>query len=462
MTRALLAIALLTLPARTGNAQPEIVSKIDEFVRREMERQRVPGVAVAMIRGGDVVVAKGYGLANLEHQVPADPQTLFQSGSVGKQFTAAAVMLLVEAGKLRLDESVTTYLPEAPAEWKPITIRHLLTHTSGIPEYTTDDFDYRRDYSEDEIARMAYALKLEFPAGSRWNYSNTGYALLGIIIRRASGKFYGDLLHEQVFAPLGMTTARVISEEDVIPNRAAGYRLVDEQVKNQEWVAPQLNTTADGSLYLSLQDFIAWDHGIRSKAVLSAQSWEQIFEPVKLNSGRAWPYGFGWVIDEVAGQTAHSHGGSWQGFRASVARYLGDDLTLVVLANLAEAKTWLLLEGLAALENPALKPEDEAIADDQPAVTRRLRDLLAAAAAGHLNPDEFAYVRAGFFPTVTEEYQELLRDLGDPNTIELLERRDLGDDRFQRYRVSYAKKTLFATLRIVPDGRISEFAVWSE
>ncbi len=266
-----------------------------------------------------------------------------------------------------------------------------------------------------------------------------------------------------MFDPLGMTTARVISEEDIVPNRAAGYRLVDEQVKNQEWVAPKLNTTADGSLYLSLQDLIAWDSGLRSRAVLEPESWAQVFEPVKLKSGRPFPYGFGWSIDKIAGQTVHRHGGSWQGFQSFLARYLGDDLTIIVLANLAEAEPWLFVDGLAGLVNPALKPpEDAPIADDAPEVAERLRRLLAAAAAGQLDPGEFAYVRAGFFPTVADEDREMLRGLGEPLRIVLLERRDLGDDRVHKYRVTYETKTFLSVLGVAPDGRISRFAVWPE
>ena len=222
-------LALVTVLAVSADLGP-----VDAFVRAEMERQKVPGVAVAIVRGGDVVEARGYGLANVEHQVAVKPETIFQSGSVGKQFTSTVVMLLVEEGKLALSDPLTKFFPKAPAPWSGITVRHLLTHTSGIPDYTEETLDYRKDYTEEELASLAFGLKLEFPPGSRWSYSNTGYVLLGIIVGKVSGRFYGDLLAERVFAPLGMKTARVISEEDIVPNRAAGYRLVGGQLKNQE------------------------------------------------------------------------------------------------------------------------------------------------------------------------------------------------------------------------------------
>ena len=328
--------------------------RLDAFVESERAKQRIPGVGVAIVRGGDVVKLQGYGLANVEHQVPVKPETIFQSGSLGKQFTAAAVMLQVEDGRLALEDPLTRFFPEAPAAWDRITIRHLLTHTSGIADYGRADVDYRKDYGEEAFARVAFGLKLGFPPGSRHSYSNTGYALLGFIVRKVSGRFYGDVLAERVFAPLGMRTARVISEQDIVLDRAAGYRLVDGALKNQEWVSPQLNTMADGSLYLSLLDLIAWDRGLRAGAVLKPASWAQVFTPATLTDGTSRPYGFGWRLGEVAGQKLQRHGGSWQGFKSDIARFLGSDLTIVVLANLAEARPERFTDSLARLLDPSL------------------------------------------------------------------------------------------------------------
>ena len=455
-------LALLVLLAASWSAavQAGVGDRVDEFVQAELKRQKIPGVAVAVVKGGRVIVAKGYGLADLEHEVPVTAETIFQSGSVGKQFTAAAVMLQVEGEKIALDERVTRWFPEAPDTWRPITVRHLLTHTSGIPDYTPETLDLRRDYSEDELARFAFGLKLEFDAGSRWSYSNTGYVLLGIIVHRASGRFYGDVLRERVFAPLGMRTARIISEEEIVPHRAAGYRLVGEELKNQEWVAPRLNTTADGSLYFSILDLIAWERGLRSGAILKPGSWAQIFEPVRLNSGRSYPYGFGWSVDEVAGQRRLHHGGAWQGFKAHISRYLGDELTVVVLANLAQADERRLADGIAGIVNPALaQPEPMPIPDREPAVTARLLGLLGAAAEGKLVPEEFAYVRAGFFPEAANQYQALLGGLGAARRADLVERRELGDDRVYAYEVGYADRVVLVRMGLAPDDRLSLFVV---
>jgi CubicO group peptidase (beta-lactamase class C family) len=450
-TLALLMVALATA------ARADLSDRIDAAVRSEMTRQRIPGVAVAVVQKGKVVKSQGYGYANVEHAVPVTPETMFQSGSIGKQFTAALVMMLVEDGKIRLDASVRDYLPDAPESWQAITIRHLLTHTSGIPDYTDGAIDYRRDYSEDELARIAYALPLEFAPGARWNYSNTGYLLLAVIVHAASGQNYGDLLRERVFRPLGMKTARVISEADIVPHRAAGYQLVDGELKNQDWVAPTINTTADGSLYLSLEDYIAWDRGLRAGALLKPASWSQVYEAVRLNSGNTYPYGFGWDVEEVGGQTVHRHGGAWQGFETYIARYLGDDLTVVVLSNLDGAEPSVIVDAIAGLYDSALaRVEPRPITDTEPDVTARLVTLLGRVGLGTLGPAEFSYVANGYFPGVMNRYRTLLQARAAPKDVQLLERTRLGDDRIYHYIVTYPGDTSFdVTLSLSPDDRLS-------
>lgn len=455
-----LVAASAALATSTG-AQRAPLARVDSVVQAEMAARKIPGLAVAVIRRGQPVVVKGYGFANVEHRVPVTPETIFQSGSLGKQFTATAVMLLVEEGKIRLDTSITAYLRGAPATWAPITVRHLLTHTSGIPDYTGgSSVDYRKDYTEDELVKLAYDLPLEFPPGSRWNYSNTGYVLLGAIIRAASGKFYGDLLRERVFVPIGMATTRVISEDEIVPHRAAGYRLVKGELRNQEWVSPSLNTTADGALYFSLRDLIAWDRAIREGRILRPESWKTILRQATLTSGRHYPYGFGWSIDTVAGQAVNQHGGSWQGFKTYLARYLGDDMTVIVLANLAQTNPGRIAERVAGVFNPRIvKAPLRPIADSEPGVTARVRDLLATVAAGRLAPADFAYVRAGFFPEGAKYYQEMLAAAGAPQKLTLLERSEIGDDRVYTYEVEYPSNRRFeVSIGLAPDGKISAFS----
>jgi CubicO group peptidase (beta-lactamase class C family) len=457
---AALACLALSAPApQESHTTAPLDRRIDEFVRDEMRRQLIPGVAVAVVHQGRVT-ARGYGYANLEHMVAVTDETIFQSGSLGKMFAAAAVMLQVEDGKLALTDPVTKFYPDAPPSWSAITVRHLLTHTSGIPDYTTSTFDYRKDYTEDQLAHLAFQQKLEFPPGSRWNYSNTAYALLGFIVRKASGRFYGDVLADRIFKPIGMTTARVISEEDVIAHRAAGYRLVNGIVKNQEWVAPKLNTTADGSLYWSLRDLVAWDAAVKNRAILKAESWTQILTPAVLNSGKTYPYGFGWSLEERGSQPLQEHGGSWQGFKTQLSRFLGDDLSIIVLANLAQADPARFVDGIAAIVNPALaRPQPSPITDAEPRVADTLRRLLDATRAGTLSPAEFAYVRAGFFPDAANAHKQELEKLGQPTRVQLLERRELGDDRIYLYQLTFADGTRYVRLGLAPDDRVSAFSI---
>ena len=271
--------------------QPSLFARIDTLVEAECNRQQIPGVAIAVVHHGSVLVAKGYGLANVEHQVPVTAETIFQSGSLGKQLTAAVAMKLVEEGKLALDDPVTKFLPAAPPTWQPITVRHLLTHTSGITDWDEPLVDLRKDSSDEDFDRIIFAQQLEFPAGSRFNYTNTGYDLLGQILQKATGQTLATLYRERLFKPAGMQTARVISEADIVPHRAAGYEMEDGVLKNQRWVAPYLNeATASGCIYLSVLDLVAWDRTIRDRSVLGSESWAAIFTPARLNSGKTYPY----------------------------------------------------------------------------------------------------------------------------------------------------------------------------
>ena len=197
-----------------------------------MARQKIPGLAVGIYSRGHILLTKGYGQANVELSVPVKPETIFQSGSVGKQFVSAAIMMLVEEGKLSLDDSITKYFTDAPATWKPILIKNLLSHTSGLAEYETGDrtgpkgpFYMRLDFTEDELVSKIEALPIEWAAGEKWAYRNTNYVLLGVLIHKITGKPYYEFLDERIFKPLGMVSTRLISERDIIPNRAAGYEL---------------------------------------------------------------------------------------------------------------------------------------------------------------------------------------------------------------------------------------------
>jgi CubicO group peptidase (beta-lactamase class C family) len=355
--KVLVVALVLLLPIRAA-AQDASAERIDAYVRDEMARQQIPGIAVAVVRNGTIVLARGYGFANVEHQVPVKPETVFQSGSVGKQFTATAVMRLVEQGRVSLDDRITKYLPEGAPRWNAIKVRHLLTHTGGTTDYPSN-FDFRRDYTEDALVKRAAAIPLAFAPGTKWSYSNIGYLLLGVLIHRVTGEFYGDVLEEHIFEPLGMTTTRIISEADIVPNRAAGYRLVKGELKNQEWVSATLNTTADGSLYLSVLDLAKWDAALYTERILRKESLDRMWTPVTLKSGKTHPYGFGWALGEIRDHRIVEHGGAWQGFKSAIVRFPDDRLTVVLLANLAQTDPTKLAHRIAAIVDPALAPVED-------------------------------------------------------------------------------------------------------
>jgi CubicO group peptidase (beta-lactamase class C family) len=343
-------LGLVFLVSALAQADGPSADAVADSVHREMQRQHIPGLSLLVARDGKSIRTEGYGLANVELQVPVKPETVFQSGSVGKQFTATAVMMLVEEGKIGLDETVTKYLKGAPAAWQPVTIRELLSHTAGFTDYPRT-FDFRKDYTEAQLLKMVEAIPLAFPPGTNWSYSNLGYLTLGILIHQVTGEFYGDFLQARIFRPLGMSTTRIISEADIVPNRAAGYRLVKGELKNQEWVSPTLNTTADGALYFSILDLAKWDAVLYTEKLLKRSSLDQMWTVAKLKNGQPNPghYGFGWSIQYKDGHRVIGHEGAWQGFKSQISRYVDDQLTVVVLANLEQADPEVIADQVAKI-----------------------------------------------------------------------------------------------------------------
>jgi CubicO group peptidase (beta-lactamase class C family) len=348
--RRLLVPVLIFASSASLAAADKASDPVDEYIRAEMEKHHIPGLALLVSHNGQPVRAQGYGFSNVELQVPVKPETVFQSGSVGKQFTATAVMMLVEDGNIALEDPLTKFFPDAPASWKQVTVRELLSHTAGFGDYPKS-FNFRKDYTEEEELKIIEGIPLAYPPGTKWSYANLGYATLGFLIHKVTGKFYGDFLQERIFKPLDMNTTRIISEADIIPNRAAGYRLVKGELKNQEWVSPLTNTTADGSLYFSILDLAKWDAALYTEKLLKRSSLEQMWTVAKLKNGQpnSDHYGFGWDIETKNGHKVIGHGGSWQGFRTHISRYVDDKLTVVVLINQADAEPGPITDRVAEM-----------------------------------------------------------------------------------------------------------------
>lgn len=438
---AVLAFSLAALPSAQTRAplSDAQIASIDSFVASEMARAHVPGVAVGIYSRGNILLAKGYGLANVELGVPVKPETIFQSGSVGKQFVSAAIMMLVEEGRVSLEDSIAKYFPGAPASWKPIRIKNLLSHTSGLAEYESDDrtgpngpFYLRLDFTEDQLLHKIEALPIENPPGAKWNYRNTNYVLLGFLIHRVTGMFYADYLAKRIFKPLGMSSTRLISDADIIPNRAAGYQWEDGALKNQDWVSPTFNSTADGTLYFNVLDLAKWDAALYTTQLLKQSSLDTMWTVYKLNNGKpnGDNYGFAWEITTQNGHRVIEHDGEWQGFTCDISRYPDDSLTVVVLTNFDSARPDYMAHVIAGLADAPLLPQRlTAIADAQPRIAASLESLLDRMTAG---ADIRQYVTAEFAriitPGVTARVRRRLAPLWPGGTLALVQRMPSPDN----------------------------------
>lgn len=457
-------VAMCVTYATACVAQSEVAKKIDAYIKAEMARQHIPGFSLAIIKNGHVQFRKEYGFANLEHNVPIRPSTVFQSGSIGKQFTAAAIMLLVQDGRLSLDDELTKFFTDIPRSWNHITIRHLLSGTSGMASFG-DEVNLHSEYSEEQFLEFAKKSPLGFAAGSDWNYSNIAYVTLGILIHKLTGKFYGDFLRERIFTPLGMRTARVMSETDIIPNRAAGYRLSEGQLKNQEWVSPSNNSTADGSLYLTIDDLVKWDAALYTNFPLKQSILSEVFSPVRLNNGSQHPYGFGWHVDNVDGHRLVFHGGAWQGFKSFIGRFPDERLTIIFFANLWDTREFKLAGDLVSFFYPQIKrPVFPASEDHHPKISLFVRNTLLHISTANVNQESFsAEARATVFPQKIRELETTLRSLSIPIAViftsDLIDRHEKGAVTTYRYLLSDVVKSFICTVSLNSDSEITALEI---
>ncbi|HEX8653721.1 MAG TPA: serine hydrolase domain-containing protein [Allosphingosinicella sp.] len=332
-----LAIVIWTMgavPAGAQTAAPQPAAApssdaVDAIVRSGMAAAHIPGLSLTVLRGGEIVRQSNYGWANLEHRLPVDAQTAFNIGSASKQIIAAGVMLLVQEGRVELDASISRYIQEVPAHWRPITVRHLLTHTSGLVR-EAPGFAPESDQPVMDVVRTAYPLPLLFSPGERFEYSNTGYFILAELIARTSGMPWPRFFHERFFEPLGMTATRATSRVDLIPGRAAGYEWKEDRFEN---VTPYLALRPSGAFVSTASDMARWERSLVRGTLLSRPSLAQMWTRARLNNGQLAPYGFGWRLEEVDGVSEIGHAGSLPGFRAYFARYPDRDLTVIALIN---------------------------------------------------------------------------------------------------------------------------------
>src|SRR3989440_12450856 len=364
----IVSVALLTLgtaaetPAQSSEAPT--ANKINAVFSRVISSD-APGLAVLVRKNGSTVFEHGYGVRELRTKAKIDAHTNFRLASFTKQFTAMAIMLLVHDGKLRYDQTLTQLFPDFPADGSTITVRNLLNHTSGLPDYE-DLMDAAEKikgpvWTPEKQIQDAEVLELlkkgkngKFPPGTSWSYSNSGYVVLGLIVAKVSGKSYGDFLHARIFAPLKMNHTMVFQKgKNRVANRALGHSKDGTTFKETDQ-SPTSATLGDGGIYSNLEDLAKWDDALRNHTLLSKKEFQPGLSPVRLNDGSEphWPaapnddnlhpgkpvsYGFGWFLDPYQGRSRMWHTGSTMGFRTVIERFTeGNGLTVIILCNRAD------------------------------------------------------------------------------------------------------------------------------
>jgi CubicO group peptidase (beta-lactamase class C family) len=348
-----LLVLLLTLsPVRPAAAQPPgedaLIARIDALAARSLAAPGAAGLSVAVARADTIILNKGYGKADLEHDVPTTSASPFRIASVTKQFTAAAILHLAEQGKLALDDNITRYV-DYPTHGKAVTIRHLLTHTSGIKSYTDVPgfFDtVARDLPPEKVLDAVRELPPDFEPGTKWEYSNTGYHLLGMIIEKVSGVPFATYMQDEFFTPLKLTNTRYDVTSDLIPGRARGYGVIDSKPVNASYISMTIPYSS-GGLLSTAGDLIRWELALMGGKVISPESYRQMTTPTKLPDGSATRYGFGLFLSDVDGHPNFMHEGGIPGFNSILVYFPNEKLSIAVLSNSPAASAGLLAAQIA-------------------------------------------------------------------------------------------------------------------
>jgi len=338
----------------------EASDAIDEYVAHEMRSKQIPGVAFAVVEHGQITVVRAYGTANLETGTPVSKDSVFEIASVTKPFTATAVMMLAEEGKLKLDDPIYKYIEGAPPAWKDITIRELLSHTSGVHSVSWVEWDgspllrITTKQLFDEIAKSP----LDYAPGEKAAYSDSGFFLLGMTIEKVSGLKYSEFMERRVFAPAGMTNTRILDRREIVKNHASCYELVQGRLQNDRRVWEHELPSYFGMLS-TVEDLAKWNIALDKGRVLPRETLDQMWTPAKLKNGAPAmfdmePYGLGWFVDDLKGHRVVAH----PGFTGCIMmRFLADDFAIIVLTNLDATagphELWLAL-GIAGILRPDL------------------------------------------------------------------------------------------------------------
>lgn len=445
----------------TNSAQAD---EVDEFVRARLGERNIPGAAIAVIKNGKIIKAEGYGLASVEFNVPATKETVFEIGSVSKQFTAAAIMLLVEDGKINLDEKISKYLPNTPESWEKVTVRHLLTHTSGIKSYSSlSGFELNKRLKRDDFIKALAPHPLEFETGSRYLYNNSGYNLLGFIIETVSGKSYWDFLRERIFKPFGMNHTADRDPKYIIKNRATGYEWRNNELNGRDYDLTDIFSA--GAIVSTVLDLAKWEAVLRNDSLLKKESKAQMWKPVLLNDSIPYPYGFGWRFSEIRGHKLIAHSGQTAGFGASFSRYVDDDLTVIALTNLGETGMGTMLaQGIAKFYIPeislrAMKAQPETDAKISQTISNALRERLE----NKLNPE---HLSAELIKSLSTERAKInnqrIASFGAVKNIVFVGSETSDGRKIYRFKTESSKRIFLWRFEINEEGKISEMSLEEE
>ncbi len=332
-------LALVLGAVASASAQmpdPSFARAVDSLAEAAIGSGSVAGISVAVARGGRVVIARGYGLADVARNAPVTPSTVFRAGSLAKQFTAAAILRLAEQGRLSLDDEITKHLPDYPVQGHRVLVRHLLAHTSGIRNYTSLGPRWasrnREPMSADSIIALFAPEPFEFAPGTDFRYNNSGYFLLGRIIEKVTGRRYADVLRDEVLAPLALPATKYCPDEPDPATDASGYAMRGGALVPSAPLSMNHPFSA-GALCASAQDLVAWTLALSGGKVVSPASYARMITPEPLADGRRMPYGYGLGLVSVAGHAAVAHGGGMNGFTAQLAHFAADSLIVAVLVN---------------------------------------------------------------------------------------------------------------------------------
>jgi CubicO group peptidase (beta-lactamase class C family) len=439
--------------------------EVDRFVRAVMQERKVPGAAIAVVKNGKTVKKQGYGVASVEFNVPVTAETVFEIGSITKQMTGAGILLLVEEGKINLDEKISVYLPNTPEAWRNVTVRNLLTHTSGIKSYTAIGvgFELTKRLKRDDFIKALAQYPLDFETGSRYSYSNSGYNLLGFIIEAVSGKSYWDFMRERIFQKLGMTHTFDRDPKYIVKNRATGYELENGAYTGRDYDLTDLFSA--GAVISTVEDLAKWDAAWRNDTLLKKESKAEAWKPFVLTDGKPNPYGFGWSVADFRGHRLISHSGSTAGFNAQISRFTDDDLTVIVLTNLGDAGfAGTIARGIAKIYIPAIsikamKPQTNADAKLTETFLNALRERME-------NKFSSEFLTENLIKSLSTERAKAnnarIASFGAVKNLVFVGSEDSGGSKIYRYTAETAKRLFLWRLTFNADGKISEMTLEDE